>query len=52
MAEKTDRRLTPNDWWTYALRLLAAGRIPRRAAREVCAARAQREADVDNAVAA
>jgi regulatory protein len=51
MAEKPDRRLDAERLWTYALRLLAGRAYSTGELREKLRRRAQREADVDNAVA-
>ena len=51
MAEKPDRRLDAERLWTYALRLLAGRAYSSGEVREKLRRRAQREADVDNALA-
>jgi len=51
MAEKKDRRLDAERLWSYALRLLAGRAYSTGELREKLRRRAQREADVDNAVA-
>jgi len=51
MAEKANRRLDADRLWTYALRLLGGRAYSTGELREKLRRRAQREADVDNAVA-